>query len=63
MVLYVPRVSISTTVRKAFSESPLIGARKLPAAPNIDPKSVRALFQIIRRRQAKAAGGGTNGEA
>lgn len=28
-------VSISITVRKAFSESPLMGARKLPAAPNM----------------------------
>lgn len=30
--------SISTTVRKAFSETPDIGARKLPAAPNIQMK-------------------------
>lgn len=33
MVLYVPIVSISITVRKPFSDNLAIGARKFPAAP------------------------------
>lgn len=32
-ILRVHTVSISITVRKAFSERPEIGAKKLPAAP------------------------------
>lgn len=39
MVLYVPRVSISRTVLKAFSERLLIGARKFPAAPTSTKRS------------------------
>jgi len=49
-------VSISMTVRNAFSDRPLMGARKLPAAPQMT-KSMRPNVSIVRFTAAWSCSG------
>ena len=56
IVLYVPMVSISITVRNAFSLKPEMGARKFPAAPQMTKSIFPKAAMVLATASARALG-------